>query len=185
MPIDHFGLLASTFDRSPKLSFTPSQIIVLSIPIKGRLLDAGGGTGRMAEALRDQVGLAVVADISLGMLRRAAAKFLPVVCAGAEQLPFPDGSFDRVVMRDAFHHLANQTRSARELWRVLAPEGRIVICEPDIQKFSVKLLAIFEKMLLMRSHFNTAERIADLFARQNAQIELIREAASVWIVVKK
>jgi ubiquinone/menaquinone biosynthesis C-methylase UbiE len=185
MPIDHFGTLAAAFDRGPKLSLTPAQLDLLALPLRGSLLDVGGGTGRMAETLRDQAGCVIVADISLGMLRRAVKKSLPAACAGAELLPFPDASFDRVVMRDAFHHLADQARSAGELWRVLAPGGRIAIFEPDIRKFSVKLLAIFEKLLLMRSHFLPAEQIGGLFAGQQAQIDIVRESSSVWIVVKK
>jgi demethylmenaquinone methyltransferase/2-methoxy-6-polyprenyl-1,4-benzoquinol methylase len=185
VPIDHFGLLASAFDRGPNLAFTPAQADLLGLPCEGRLLDAGGGTGRMADSLRALVGEAVVADVSPGMLRRAGARGLPAVRAAAEQLPFPGGAFDRVVMRDAFHHLADQDRSSAELWRVLAAGGRLVIIEPDILEFSVKLLAVFEKLMLMRSHFLTAERIAALFSGRSVKIDIFREAGSVWIVVKR
>jgi ubiquinone/menaquinone biosynthesis C-methylase UbiE len=86
-----------------------------------------------------------VADLSRGMLRRAAGKGLATVCTPAESLPFPSGSFDRIIMMDALHHVIDQRQTAGELWRVLAPGGRIVIVEPDIRKFIVKLLAIAKR----------------------------------------
>ena len=56
-------------------------------------------------------------------------------------------------MVDALHHVIHQGQTAREMYRVLKPGGRIVIEEPDIRKFGVKLIAVAEKLLLMRSHF--------------------------------
>jgi demethylmenaquinone methyltransferase/2-methoxy-6-polyprenyl-1,4-benzoquinol methylase len=49
--------------------------------------------------------------------------------------------------------------------RVLEPEGRSVIEEPDIRTFGVKLVALAEKILLMRSHFLSPIQIASLFPR--------------------
>ena len=75
-------------------------------------------------------------------------KILPVVLT-----VFKDKSFDRVIMVDALHHVKDYRITIHELWRVLMPGGRIVIEEPDIQTFPVKLMALVEKIALMRSHF--------------------------------
>ncbi len=56
-------------------------------------------------------------------------------------------------MMDALHHMSFQKQAIGELWRVLKPGGRIVIIEPDIRRFVVKLIAIGEKIILMESHF--------------------------------
>ena len=47
-------------------------------------------------------------------------------------------------MVDALHHVADQEATIRELWRLLKPGGRIIIEEPDIRRFEVKLLALIE-----------------------------------------
>ena len=49
------------------------------------------------------------------------------------------------------------------MFRVLKPGGLLVIEEPDIRTFGVKLIAIAEKLLLMRSHFLAPEEITNLF----------------------
>lgn len=187
MPLfDHFDLLAPLYDHVIKLP-TPETLVSLTrLPIRGALLDAGGGTGRVAEALRGQASRLVVADLSLGMLRQAAGKDgLQLVCSHSESLPFPDGSFERILMVDALHHVCNQVETARELWRLLAPGGRLVIEEPDVRTFPVKLVALAEKLALMRSHFLPPSQIAALFANTPAHIVIEREGYNAWVIVDK
>ena len=45
-------------------------------------------------------------------------------------LPLPDGSCDRIVIHDAFHHIPNPERILAEMARVLAPHGIVAMCEP-------------------------------------------------------
>ena len=45
-------------------------------------------------------------------------------------LPFPDGSFDHVLVRDVIHHLEQPTQLVNEAARVLAPGGRLDVLEP-------------------------------------------------------
>ncbi len=88
-------------------------------------------------------------------------------------------------MVDALHHVFNQRQTLAELWRVLAPGGRIVIIEPDIHKFAVKLIAVAEKILLMRSHFLPGEKIAALFANQNTHVRVISDEFNIWVCAEK
>lgn len=173
MPFDHFNLIAGFFDRVAQFTITEPLIGLLSLSSNQVLLDAGGGTGRVAAAIRDTVRETVVVDMSRGMLRYAVEKGLDAVHAPAERLPFPSGTFDRIVMLDALHHVHNQSQTAGELWRVLAPGGRLVIVEPDIHQFAVKLIALGEKLLLMRSHFLSDEEITSLFMDREARSRVV------------
>jgi ubiquinone/menaquinone biosynthesis C-methylase UbiE len=47
--------------------------------------------------------------------------------ADAEELPFPDGAFTSLLCTNAFHHYPQPQRAVREMVRVLAPGGRLVI----------------------------------------------------------
>lgn len=185
MPFDHFDLIAGIYDRGVRYSVPAVLRELLDLPSEGYLLDAAGGTGQIADALRGSIALPVVADRSPGMLRRARAKSLPVICTLVEDLPFADGTFTRIIMRDVFHHLLDQRVTVGELWRVLAQGGRMIIVEPDITVFSVKLLALIEKLLLMRSHFFSAEWIAGLFSIRDARIDIIRQDSTVYLRVEK
>jgi demethylmenaquinone methyltransferase/2-methoxy-6-polyprenyl-1,4-benzoquinol methylase len=115
----------------------------------------------------------VLVDLSKEMLMEAGGKgdFMRV-CSHTEGFPFPDRSFSRIMMVDALHHVCDQPDTAFELWRVLEPGGYIVIEEPDLHKFGVKLVAVAEKLALMRSHFLFSAEIAKLFDFSNADVRI-------------
>jgi ubiquinone/menaquinone biosynthesis C-methylase UbiE len=187
MPLfDHFGILAPFYDRVIKLR-TPERLIAFAaLPVQGALLDAGGGTGRVSQALQGYASPLVVADLSLRMLRQTSIKNgLCPVGAHTEKLPFPDESFERVIMVDALHHVCDQKETTQELWRVLKPGGRLVIEEPDIRALSVKVVALLEKLALMRSHFLSPRKIVSLFSYPDARSRIEIEDNNAWVVVDK
>ena len=49
----------------------------------------------------------------------------------AFQLPYPDGSFDRVLTSLVLHHLheEDKRRALREVWRILRPGGELHVAE--------------------------------------------------------
>lgn len=183
---DHFDLLAPIYDRLIHPPDHDRLAELAGLPIPGRLLDAGGGTGRIARRLAGQAGRIVVVDASRRMLAAAIpGRGLASAAGAAEQLPFPAGAFERVVMVDAYHHVSDQAATLRELWRVLGDGGRLVIEEPDIDTWSVRLIALGERLLLMRSRFERAETIASRLAALGASPRLHRERNNAWIVADK
>ena len=187
MPLfDHFDFLAPFYEAfiRPK---DPQELLALAgLPAEGALLDAGGGTGRVAQFLRGMAAPLVVADSSCEMLKEARRKDdLRPVCSFTETLPFQDASFARILMVDALHHVRDQRQTARELWRALQPGGRLVIEEPDVRTLTVKLLALAEKLALMRSHFLAPPQIAGLFSYPNARVNVETGSFNAWIIVEK
>jgi SAM-dependent methyltransferase len=51
------------------------------------------------------------------------------------RLPFPDGLFDRVVVLHGLEEAADSRVYLREIWRVTAPEGRIVLAAANRRGF--------------------------------------------------
>jgi ubiquinone/menaquinone biosynthesis C-methylase UbiE len=184
MPFDHFGVIAPIFSRVEYGSLD-MMLKQADLPTPGRVLDAGGGTGRVANAIREHAGEVVIADPSIGMLRQADRTRLRLACSNSEALPFPNDFFERVIMVDALHHVIHQGQTAREMYRVLKPGGRLVIEEPDIRKCGVKLVAVAEKMLLMRSHFLAPQRIVDLFSFDSAKASIHATDGNAWVVIQK
>ncbi len=99
------------------------------------VLDLGCGHGMAAVVLARRGARVTACDLSCGYLReaqsRAAANGVTVqwVVADGEQLPFADGSFDRIWGNAILHHL-DLTRAGPQLARVLRPGGIAVFCEP-------------------------------------------------------
>jgi len=184
---DHFALFAPFYDRL-FASLDPARLkSLLGLPVEGRILDAGGGTGRVAQALSGLAGQIVVADESAAMLRVADGKRgIDAVRARAQRLPFADASFQRIILVDAFHHLGDQRAAAVELWRVLAPGGRLVIEDPDIRKLPVRLLALAEKVAMMRSCFLTPDSMGEMFRVLGGRVEIQDDDhLTAWVVVDR
>jgi SAM-dependent methyltransferase len=99
------------------------------------VLDYGCGHGMAAVTFARAGGRVTAFDLSPGYAAEAAARAeangVSVRCliADAEDLPFPDRSFDAVWGNAVLHHL-DLSRAARELDRVLRPSGVAVFCEP-------------------------------------------------------
>lgn len=183
---DHFGLLAPIYDRVMRTPDPQRLRQLADLRPTDRLLDVGGGTGRVATQLRASVDETWVLDVSRGMLIEAGEKHALIPCQGAvEALPFASDSFDKIVAVDTFHHFRDQVAGVEELLRVLAPGGRLVVEEPDIEHFWVKLIALGERVLLMRSHFHRAVDLRAMFSRGDTEVAVVKVSPNYWVVVRK
>jgi ubiquinone/menaquinone biosynthesis C-methylase UbiE len=187
MPLlDHFSILAPYYEALIPLSQPDVFFQYLDLPVNGALLDAGGGTGRVSQALHGCASQVVLVDLSIGMLKQANMKTgLHVVGAGTERLPFVDEAFERVLMVDALHHVIDQAATCAELWRVVKKGGKVVIVEPDVRLIRVKLVAVMEKVALMRSHFLSPPHILSLFGFQDASTKITMDGFNAWIIIDK
>jgi ubiquinone/menaquinone biosynthesis C-methylase UbiE len=62
----------------------------------------------------------------------------------AEELPFPNGSFDLVFSTMTFHHWQDQARGAAEVARVLTPGGRWLLADFVASGFMKPLRALLK-----------------------------------------
>ena len=142
---------ASNYDAKFSISYDQrcieyaAQRFAKAVPeqrVFDRVLEVGCGTGFFLINLwqAGYIGRDVHAtDISPKMLevceRNAAEHGLTVVTApgDAEALPYPDDRFDLVIGHAFLHHLPDPVAALREMHRVLAPGGTLVIAgEPTL-----------------------------------------------------
>ena len=109
-----------------------------------RVLDMGCGGGRHAFALYRRGADVTALDMDAAELKDVSAMFAAMAEAGevpqgarartvrgtAYDLPFADGTFDRIIAAEVLEHLPEDERAMRELFRVLKPGGLIAVTVP-------------------------------------------------------
>jgi len=131
-----FDLWSRFYDAAlvQRLTYRPVQDAVmreLSDGKPGRVLDVGCGTGLLSTRIRrERLPVQPVGcDFSRGMLRQAARRSaeVPWIQGDATRLPFREESFGAVLSTEAFHWFPDQDAALREFYRVLGPDGRILL----------------------------------------------------------
>ena len=114
------------------VSYRVSRIANL---IKGRWLDLGcADGGYVAELLQQGAAEVIGVDSAEERIVNAVARGLPHTSfqvAEGENLPFPDAHFNGVFMNEVFEHVTDEKATLREVVRVLAQGGRLVLISPN------------------------------------------------------
>ena len=108
-------------------------IVSLNSP---RILDVGTGNGnfiRVLTSLEADFKSAVGIDVLNSSITSCEANFnderISFVKMNALNMDFEDNSFDVVSLSNSLHHLLDIEDTLKEMERVLAPGGVIIICE--------------------------------------------------------
>jgi ubiquinone/menaquinone biosynthesis C-methylase UbiE len=125
-----------------------ASLDALHIGAGDRLLDVGCGTGAASRSAASVAASVVGIDLSLEMIRKAqqmADGFANVhfEIADSEHLPFEDGAFTAVLCSNSFHHYPDPARAVREMARVLAPGGRLVIGDACSDRAAARIADAF------------------------------------------
>jgi len=97
------------------------------------VLEIGTGTGGMLHALLERGVRARGVEINPSLIAESRRWYgdLPVQPVCGVELPFGDGSFDRVLSFDVFEHIRDSDAHLREVARVLRPRGRYLVQTPS------------------------------------------------------
>ena len=144
-PTPDFGVVAEVYDEVRPADGHWREVFELLVGeaglTQGRVLDVGCGTGRLVGALAERGVDAAGVDVSPEMLAVARRK-LPrstFAEARAEQLPFSEAAFDRVVF-SLVVHLIDRPEAFAEAYRALAPGGTVAIVTFDRPHFAAYYL---------------------------------------------
>lgn len=159
-----------------------------------QVLDLGCGTGTLALLIKshhsktDVIGLdADPKALEIGKAKAARAGLNVRFDYGmAFELPYPDVSFDRVILSLLFHHLRreNKERTLKEVFRVLRRHGELHVA--DWGKAQNKLMRVaFLLVQLLDGFETTADNVSGLLPElfQAAGFEDVQEPTRYMTVV--
>lgn len=135
---DYWDRHAAGYDRSVRLLGGSLRRLLPLVEQEARgatrALEVGAGTGLVTIPLAKSCADTIATDSSAEMVvqlrsRLAQTGFgeLRVQQAGLPTLPFPDEAFDLVLAANLLHLLPDEQEALRELRRVLAPRGRLLV----------------------------------------------------------
>jgi demethylmenaquinone methyltransferase/2-methoxy-6-polyprenyl-1,4-benzoquinol methylase len=142
------------------------------------LLDVAGGTGDVAMRVLAASGpgtRVTICDISAGMIdagraRAGEAERLTFVQGNAEDLPFPDRSFDAYTIAFGIRNVTHVEAALAEAYRVLKPGGRFLCLE-----FSTVEVPLLDTLYEAYS-FNAIPALGGLVAGDSASYRYLVES---------
>ena len=120
------------------ISITEQTLALMDLKPGQRVLDLGCGAGWATRLMAKSVGAGerpgqvIGLDVSDEMIRRARAGStdydnVMFVVGSAQKIPWDENFFDRVLSVESFYYYADQERALAELFRVMAPLGKLFI----------------------------------------------------------
>lgn len=99
----------------------------------GRLLEVGSGLGHLAGQLEDAFETYGI-DLNHWAVKqsKAVVNTTRLETASAQDLPFADDSFNVVIIKHIVEHLPDPARAIREIGRVVAPGGILILATPNL-----------------------------------------------------
>jgi SAM-dependent methyltransferase len=138
--------------------FEPSALTFLThigSPNVGSALEVSCGTGRLTKHLRTYFPAStkfIASDVSGDMIAVAKEKLkdasIEFKIADAQQLPFPDNSFDLVLCQHGIMFFPDKLKGFEEAFRVLKPGGRFIFATWDSTKNMPLFNVILEEVVI-------------------------------------
>ena len=112
---------------------------LLDPKIQDIVLDVGCAAGRQLLEISNRIAQGVGTDISIAFIEKADTRAKEVGVTNlsfrqskAEELPFPERFFDKVICAEVLEHVFKKDSALNEIKRVLKPGGYLIITVPNL-----------------------------------------------------
>ena len=142
---DHFDSIMNMYDTNKRLNVVFHELLNESIENKN-ILDAGCGTGWFSKWACDRKAKVTSMDLGENLLKKTAQKCSSKIIIGSVlKMPFEDNTFDIIISSEVIEHVTEPYLALKEMYRVLKPEGTLIITTPNkFWHFSVSLANLFK-----------------------------------------
>jgi len=135
--------------NDPGNKYTMREILRL-IPESGcKILDVGCGTAEKSKYFRKRGNQVIGIDISSSQIERARKVLDTVLISNIKDgISFKNNKFDIVYSSMVLEHIFNFKNVLTEIYRVLKPDGRVIIEVPNVHYWPNRFLMFFGKELI-------------------------------------
>jgi methionine biosynthesis protein MetW len=159
--------------------------IVNLVPYESKVLDVGCGRGLLLPFLLrkkcEVVGIDFLAPRSVD---QGFSTYHQLNIEEKPHIPYPDNSFDVIILADFIEHIRNTDALLNEVRRTLKPEGRVIISSGNIALWLYRILLLFGSFPYTRKgildethvHLYTLYNLCQLMRR--AGFKIIRKKAT-------
>jgi len=167
---EHFDYFQTHYGATGHNERRLREYIISKIPkTKCTILDVGCGSAWVARALCPKGYSVLSMDISLKNTSEALKKYPSenhaAIVADAYALPLADNSIDFIIASEIIEHTASPERFIKSLFRVLKPNGEIIVTTPYKEKLIYSLCIHCNKQTPHNAHLHSFDenKLASLY----------------------
>lgn len=152
----------------------------------GLTLDVGCSSSMIIQSLTNAIAL----DYNLAKTRFLQRLKIPAVRASAFALPFKDQAFDCLVSSQVIEHIPREQMLFDEMWRVLRPDGMLIIGTPDYATWQWRTIEPLYGMLMPWAYKDehithyTRQDLSDLLERMGFVHETTSYVAGAELIMR-
>ena len=178
-----FAHAAEAFAERSSGRFDVLNVVDFSLVQPGQtVIEVGAGTANFISLFSEVAGIAVAFDLTYEMLLVARKKHpeVQLIVADGMRLPITSRSVDLVTTAQALHHIHQPVEVLKELRRVVAPAGRVLVVDSVATESLEEALAMNE-LDLIRDPSHAAFRSPSTMKMlvQTAGLTIVQEHLSV------
>ncbi len=158
----------------------------LDLRLKGRTLDVGCGIGDMLKFRKNSIGV----DINQKNVEYGKSIGLDVVSMEKDILPFGNNTFISILLDNVLEHISEPEALLNEMYRVLAPGGRILVGVPGVKGWNsdVTHTVFYDENSLAKlfssKGFSTIETFYSFFFKSDWLSKIIRQYCVYMLFIK-